>query len=508
MAENEATLSIKARTIAGASWMVVWRMSTRLLGLVNTVILVRLLAPADFGLVALATTFSQIVESLSVVGVADAIVREKDSDRALFDTGFTINLLRGIAMTVIIAGCAWPVTEFFNDPRLLDIQFVLAGTVFLAALENIGVVEFRRSLAFDKEFLLALLPRIAGIAVSIVCAIVFENYWALIAGIVTGRVLRVAVSYWIHPFRPRISLGAWRRLIGFSAWTWVTTLVVVIRDRIDTLVIGRELGPVKIGVYAVGYEIGSLPSTELVEPLTIALFAGFSAGTRGGADVADGYFKAISATFLLTLPMGTGLAILALPVISLMFGPRWLDAVPLVQVFAIAAMMKVIAYFSGVLLNAHGLIHMMFRVIFASVVVRVGLLLALIGPFGLMGAAMAAAGGIAFEEVLFMIVCFRQLRLNPMDLVRGSWRAAVATGAMATVLMTLGFGQASAVTNQAAAVRDLAGGTVLGAATYAAVLLLLWLICRRPEGAETIFLGVFGGIFRRVLPARFLRWVS
>ena len=500
MPEDDPPPSLSARTLTGAGWVLVWRMSTRALGIINTIVLVRLLAPADFGLVALATAMAQVVESLSAIGVADAIVREKDADRTLYDTGFTMNFLRGLAMSVLIAACAWPLAAFFNDPRLLNIQLVLAATLLLSALENIGVVEFRRNLAFDKEFQLALVPRIAGIAVSITIAVLFANYWALVAGIVTTRVLRVAASYWLHPHRPRFTLRSWRRLIGFSFWTWLTTMVLVVRDRIDTLVIGRVLGPVKVGIYAVGLEIGSLASTELLEPLTIALFAGFSAGRRAGTDMADGYFKAISAAFLLTLPMGAGLAIMAHPLIALMFGAQWLEAVPLVRIFALTGMVKVVAYFSGVLLNAHGLIHLQFRILATSTVARVLVLFVLIGPFGLLGAAAAAAVCVLLEEAMFLFVCFRHFRLSPLKLVRGSWRCALATGGMAAVLLWVGFGAAHEVVSPMALLRDLAAGVPLGMAVYTALLLTLWLATGRPPGAEAMFLDIFGGAMRRFAP--------
>ena len=499
MSDNKTASSLGVRTLTGAGWVIVWRMSTRLLGILNTIVLVRLLVPADFGLLALATTFAHMVESLSAIGVAEAIVREKETDRALYDTGFTLNLLRGLTMCLFVAACSWPVAAFFGDPRLFEIQLVLAATILLAACENIGVVEFRRNLAFDQEFKLALVPRVAGILVSIAIALMFQNYWALVAGIVTNRVLRVLASYWFHPYRPALTLRAWRRLIGFSFWIWVTTLVMAFRDRMDTLVVGRVLGPVKTGIYAVGHEIGSLTSTELVEPLTIALFAGFSAGRRDGTDVADGYLRAIAATLLLILPMGVGLAMLALPLISLLFGAAWLEAVPLVQMFGLVATVKVFAYFSGVLLNAHGLLSVIFQIMLVSVLTRAALLAVLIVPFGLIGAAAGAVCCTLLEEVLFMTYCFRRFNLRPRDLMRGIWRCVLAAGAMAAALWWLDFGHASAVANQAAAVRDLIGGTVTGAVVYTAVLLALWLLSRRPDGAEAVFLTIIGNTARHYL---------
>lgn len=498
MATEDAAPSLAVRTATGAGWIIVWRMSTRILGVVSTIVLVRVLAPADFGLIALATSFSQAVDWISSIGVNDALIREKDLDRSLYDTGFTLNLLRGLLMAAAIAAEAYPVAAFFQDERLAHILLMLAFTTALAGNENIGTVDFRRTMAFHKDFQVSVVPRLASIVAAIAFALIFRTYWALVAGIITNRVLRVVMSYWMHPYRPRLSLRSWRRIFGFSLWTWLCSVTVMVRDRIDAVAIGRVSGPAPVGVYSVGWEIGSLTSTELVEPLTAALFAGFSVARRTGADLSDSYFKAISATFLLTLPMGVGLSMLAAPVIHLAFGARWMEAVPLVQVFALVSMAKVIAYISGVLLNAHGMLKVQFRILLAGLVVRVVLLLALVGPFGLMGAAAAATGCIAVEEALFMTVTFRHFRLRVLDLIHGTWRCALATTAMALVVVAQGIGWSAAPASSGAAFAVLGQGVVTGAASYAAVLLALWWLSGRPRGAETAFLDVIGNTLRHL----------
>jgi O-antigen/teichoic acid export membrane protein len=387
---------------------------------------------------------------------------------------------------------AWPTAHFFNDDRLAYILMVLAATSALAAMENIGVLDFRRTLAFEKEFKLSIIPRVTSILVSIAFALTFANYWALVAGILTNRAMRIVLGYWMHPYRPGISLAASRRIIGFSLWTWLNAVTIMIRDRIDAVVIGRSFGPAKVGVYSVGWEIGSLTSTELVEPITAALFAGFSAARHTGASMADGYFRAVSATFLLTLPLGFGLSMLAAPVIHLAFGERWMEAVPLVEVFAVVCMAKVIAYISAVLLNANAMLGVQFRILITGLIARVILLVVLIRPFGLMGAAMAATGCIVVEEVLFMFVTFRYFSLRPVELLRGTWRCVLSTGVMALVLMLQGIAWAPAPTSNMGAIAVIAQGVVTGAVTYALTLLAAWWAVGRPRGAETAFLDVIG----------------
>jgi lipopolysaccharide exporter len=145
----EASLTV--RTARSAGWVIAWRMLTRILGLISTVVLTKLLLPGDFGLVALATSFALAVDGLSELGVGEALTREMSLDRDMYDTGFTISFCRGLLTAAVIAMGAWPVAAFFGDPRLGTITLVLAVAMLLSSVENIGIVDFRRDLAFQKE---------------------------------------------------------------------------------------------------------------------------------------------------------------------------------------------------------------------------------------------------------------------------------------------------------------------------------------------------------------------
>ncbi|MGC8470607.1 MAG: oligosaccharide flippase family protein, partial [Acetobacteraceae bacterium] len=143
--------SILARTARGAGWVIGWRMTTRLIGMASTLVLARLLVPDDFGLVALANIFAGAVEAFSTVGVEQALIRAPSPDRDLYDTGFTINLLRGLLTATLIALLAHPLAAFYGDLRLAPLLYLLAAATAADGLENIGIIEFRRDLTFDKE---------------------------------------------------------------------------------------------------------------------------------------------------------------------------------------------------------------------------------------------------------------------------------------------------------------------------------------------------------------------
>jgi O-antigen/teichoic acid export membrane protein len=223
---NVTAESVSRRVVRGAGWVFAWRLATRNLGLLSTLVLVRLLQPSDFGLVALATGFTDAVDALLAIGVQDALVRAPIADRDMYDTGFGLSVLRGVLTAALIAALAWPIGAFFDDPRLVVVMLALSVGALMSAFENIGIVDFRRDLAFRKEFNMQLWSRIASVAITLGIAVVWPTYWALVVGILVNRALRLAQSYVMSPYRPRIALRAWRRIIGFSLWTWAQGMLV------------------------------------------------------------------------------------------------------------------------------------------------------------------------------------------------------------------------------------------------------------------------------------------
>jgi len=491
--------SILARTARGAGWVVAWRILTRVLGLGSTLVLVRILSPADFGLVALATAFAMALDVCLAIGVEDQIVRTRNPRRALYDTAFTLNLMRCIGVSTLIAAAAWPAGQFFGEPRLFEVLLALAFSALLSGGTNIGVVDFRRELSFDKEFKLQLLPRLVGITVTLVGAWLLQSHWALIIGILVNRFGIVVMSHLLHPYRPRLSLEAWRELVGISLWSWTISLASVMRDRADSIILGRQLGPAALGVYSVAGEVAALPTTEMVEPICRACMPGFAATLRTDDPhaVEHAYLRIIGLMALLTLPAGVGISLVSGPVVALAFGQAWLEAAPVMAILGIACSVAVAGNVSAAMLTARAALRTILAITLGAGVVRIALLLALVPPLGLLGGAIAAGIAIMLEHVALVGCVLWILRLSPWRLMRAVLRPALAAAVMALVLWGTGFGWTAPPASAAAATGMLVAAVPLGVVTYAVALLLFWVIAGRPPAAESDMLAML----RRVLAA-------
>lgn len=492
--------SVSQRAARGAGWIIAWRLATRNIGLLSTLILVRLLQPSDFGLVALATGFINSVDALSAIGVQDALVRTPKLNRDLYDTGFGLSILRGVFTALLIAAIAWPVASFFSDPRLTVVMLALSAGTLISAFENIGIVDFRRELAFRKEFDMQLWSRVIGVIATITVAAVWRSYWALVAGILVYRVVRLVQSYLMSPYRPRFSIRAWRQIIGFSLWTWAQTMLYQARDRSDGIVIGRLLGTGQVGVFSVGQELGSLPTTELVEPLGRALFSGFASLHNAAGEMGNLFLGAVGLGLMVILPAGVGISMLADPMVRLSLGEHWLAAVPVVEIMAIAGIAAIFTQTCSNLLNAVGRPQVNFYIGTVSTVAKLGALLLLIPRFGLAGAATALLLSCYADLAMLLWTTLPRIQVSLRQLAGISIRPIIATAAMVVVLLHLGMAwtTGAAGTDVVDFARDAAIRSASGAACYAVVLLGSWLAAGRPDGAERHVLTMLGSTWKRV----------
>jgi O-antigen/teichoic acid export membrane protein len=496
--------SLLARTASGAGWVVGFRLLTRLLGVASTLTLVRLLAPGDFGLVALAGSFAQTVDALSNLSVHEAIIRERAPDRAMYDTAFTMSLLRGLLTAGVVAAAAWPVAGFFHEPRLATVLLALALATLIGAAENIATADFIRTMAFRQEFKLWTLPRVLQVIGTIGFALIWPSYWALVFGIILARVVRTVMSYAMYPYLPRPTLVAWRRIVGFTSWTWAISIATMVRDRADTVLVGRFFSSTRVGIYALGNEIAALPTSELIDPLSRACFPSFSQLRHNGLSVGQTWLRLLAASALLVLPAGMGIALVADPLVKLAFGPRWLEAVPMIQILGISASITAIGSLTATLFSAYGMLRTTFAIVAAATVARIVLLATFLPGGTLVTAAILSALLSVLEQTIYLMIAMRRFAVSPGDLLRATWRSLLGTGTMAAGLIWLGLGFAPAA---AAFLRHLLTSAAAGAAIYATVVTLAWVASGRPDGPERDLLTLVGSVARRLAALRAPRLV-
>lgn len=466
--------------------MVLAKLAERLLGIASTLILARLLAPEDFGLVALATSIVAVIELLTAFGFDLALIRDPNATREHLDTAWSLNVVVGGIIGAILLLLAIPAAEFFREQRVTGILVVLSFIPVLAGLENIGVVAFRKEMDFRKEFLFLTGKKLAMFMTAIPLAAVTSNYWALVGGILVGRLASTAFSYWMHPYRPRWCTARVAELLGFSKWMLAVNAVNFFRVRFADFAIGRIEGPAALGIYSVGSEIANMPTSELVAPINRAVFPGYSLMGGDKAVLRQAYLSVTGVVALLCFPASAGIAAIAPILVPLALGPKWLNTIPVMQILAVFGLVTALQSNSLSIFLAIGKPRIPAILGTVHAIILVGGLLTFVPAQGIVGAAwVTLATGLALVPINFWLL-MRNLDCRLLEIVGILWRPVVASGVTYWVVARFVEGVGAAGLAELAMATALAVG--LGIATYGVLVLLLWAIVGRPAGSESAVL--------------------
>lgn len=462
--------------------MVAARMAERGLGLVSTVVLARILSPSDFGLVAMAMVFVAAADVLGAFGLDWALVRQPGLERRHLDTAWTIRAGLGLTSLVVLLAIALPAAEFYREPRIAPMIVVLGVSLLIGALENPGVIVFRRNMNFSKEFQLRTAAKVVGALVAISTALILRSYWALLLGTLASRTVATAMSYFVHPHRPRPTLSARSELLGFSMWLWLSNILTFVRTRIVELILGRIAGARDLGLFSVSNELSQLASTELAAPINRALFSAYAAKGDRPEEVGASYLRAVPAIWLITLPIVVGTYLTAPQIVALVLGAKWVDAVPLVRVLALAS---IVGLFSTGAIHVYWAINRA-RLETAVEVIWVTILLTLVLLLtprrGVIGAAEAV---LVANSVLIPITAFllrRNAGVSIRETVRRCWRIVVACLAMVAAVTATSADWRPTATGEA--LRQLVLMAIVGATTYTVTVLAAWWGVGKPAGPE------------------------
>jgi O-antigen/teichoic acid export membrane protein len=474
---------VRARLAKGTIWIAAARLSTNLLGLTTTLVLARILVPADFGLVAFGTTILSVVSAITNMSLTSALIAHKAPTPGHFHTAWTLNAARGLLIALFLCAAAKPASLIAHEPRLFALMCALSLGPILDGFQNPRVVMLVRDLIFRQQFALQVGAKVIAIVVSISCALVFKTYWALVLGTLAGQATGVLISYSLFPFRPRLSIEHYRELFSFSMWLTLGDLVLTLNLKFDSLLIGQFLGRAPLGVYSVGDNLAVLPTKEAMTPVMSTLFPALSQLVGDRARLGAAYQRAQTLVAAAALPAGIGLGLIADPLVRLTMGDKWLGAIPVVQILSLVYSIMTLAMLAQSIAMAAGETRLLFKrdvqgFLISAPVVAAGMYFG--GLMGILYVRIFLAGvGILLNMQVVKHVSgvslFRQLTANA--------RALVSVAVMGlTVLATT---RSAAPSHEISAlVASIAIRVLVGVLTYVASTALFWILQGRPEGPE------------------------
>jgi O-antigen/teichoic acid export membrane protein len=323
------------RAARGSVLVLSSRLAIKSIQFIRTVVIARLLFPHDVGLFALATSALGIADIIVQPGMASAVIQKETLDRRHLDTAWTSGVLRSLFFWSIAFLAAPIAGHFFLLDSIVPIIRILAIAVAINGFENIGAILLQRDLQFNRKIIYDVSIILSETAVTVIAAFILHSVWALVLGQLANKCATVTLSYIIHPYRPRFLFDreAFRELFIYGKWVGATGVVLYFVAQGDTLVAGKMLGSAAVGYYALAFGLALLPAVEIAKSLGALIFPHLSRlpqQERGGA-----FLLIFRNVLLVSIPASVGLAIVASPLVWMVYGGKWL---PMLSAFYILIM--------------------------------------------------------------------------------------------------------------------------------------------------------------------------
>lgn len=467
----------------GAVLTVAMRWIDRLIGLISTIVLARLLVPADFGVIAMSSLVIGLTDTLLNLGVNVALIQNKQATQAHYNTAWTLRLIQMLASaTILIAIAPW-VSDYFKEPLIAQVIPVLALGFALGGLENIGIISFQKEMQFGQDFRFVFSKRIIGFLATLTSAWIIQSYWAMVIGSLSGQIFGLIFSYIIHPMRPHFSFSKFREIFSVSQWMMVRSISGYLDNNLHQIIVGRRESTEIMGAYSLANEISALPTTELLAPINRVLFPAFVKASKDLSELKRIFLIAQGVQTLVGVPAAAGLALVANEVVLLMLGEKWHSVVPFVQIISLVNVITAITTSGGYILITLGKIRTITIYSCCQITIFASLAFLAIPQAGALQIAWLRLIVAGIGIIVFIWLLLREFKeVHLIEILASSIRPLISVSIMALCVsnITLFFEIRGALL--------LISQIAVGAFSYSLSIIILWKLAGFPDGAESYLL--------------------
>jgi len=429
--DNQGTLLQKATR--GSIWVLMSFALRRVFYFARTIILVRLLAPTDFGIMSIALLSLGVVAVFTETGIGTAIIQKKGNNRDILNTAWSISVLRGFFLFGLLYLLSPAIANFYDNPSIQPILKVVAFTFLLSGLTNMGVILLQKELDFKKKILYDQVTNVSNIVFAIIFAFILKSVWALILGHVIGTLVGLIFSYVVHPFRPsfKLDIRIAKDLFRFGKHVFAMGIFMFLITRGDDALVGKILGLGALGFYALAYNLSNIPATAITHVISQVSFPAYSKAQDDLEKLKRGYLKVLKFTSILVVPLAAGLFILAPDFIRIVYGERWVSMIPAVLVMSFLGLFRAISATMGPIFLAVGKPYILNRIKLSEFALMAVIIYPLTKALGIVGASIAGTLVYLLSLILHyhnLIHILKGIKIEILNIVGKHMIAAVLMG--------------------------------------------------------------------------------
>ncbi len=400
-------MSVKASFVKSSAWMALGAAFNNISSTLVFIVLARLLAPEQFGIVAFAAIFIDVARVASSGGMVDILVERPEWNETTAASAFWASLGFGLLASLLLGGFAAPLAYRFYDPLFGLVLAALAPLPIIDALATVPMARLKRDFRYRAIAARGSAMSLLGGLVGIGLALAGMGVWALVISKLVGVALATMIIWasagWSPAARPK--RAALRAILPPSLHLLGSQLMAQLNTQAVGLLIGAFLGPAALAHFRVGARLFTLLASLLITPLQSAAISLFSRLDDRAAQIGPAYLRLTRACSLVAAPAYLGVAALGPDLVALLFGPQWGLAGHVVSLTGLTVGAAILIYFLAPALTAAGRPDMVLKTWSAALAGNIAMAAAML-PFGLV----AVAGGQALRPYLTLPLALAMLK--------------------------------------------------------------------------------------------------
>jgi PST family polysaccharide transporter len=437
--EIQSARDLTRQTLTGIGWAALGRAVGQGGAFVLSVVLARLLTPADFGLIAMTTVFTGFASLFVEMGFGAAIVQARSLHDTHLSSVFWLTLCVGSLLTAISILIAPAAASFFSEPDLRATMSVLSLSFVIGSLSVVQRAVLTRNMQFRVLASIDVTAVWISGAAAMAAAFAGLGVWSLVIQSLGGIVCATALQWMRSAWRPNLHFrwASVRELIGFSSNLLGFSVINYWVRNFDNLLIGKVFGSAPLGLYSRAYSLMLLPTAQLVSVFGSVMFPALSRIQDDPQRVKRAYVRSIALIAFVTFPIMLGLAATAKDFVLCVYGERWLPVARLLPILCIVGALQSVGSTVGWIYRSQGRTDALLR----WGIVAGGILLASIGVGVLLGSVETVAICYAIASCLLLYPNFsipgRYIGLTVREVASSLWRPAACAIGMALLVALL-----------------------------------------------------------------------
>jgi O-antigen/teichoic acid export membrane protein len=398
------------------------------LQIVSSMVMARLLAPAEIGVFSVATVLVGLAYVLRDFGVVQYVVREPELDDAKLRAVLALSIGASWIMGLVVFSLSWAAGSLYNEPGVKHVMWLLTFNFFIIPFGALPMAMLRRNLEFSSLAKTRVLATVASTITGIGFASNGFSYMSPALGGLASTLTTILLANAMRPagLPRRPAFAGMRQILQFSGHMTVASLVSELAKGAPELILGKVQNMTAVGFFGRATGLIDLSNKLVNQAINAVSLPYFSKVQREGGDLRRAFLNSQAHVSALTWPFFGVMATLAFPVVRLFYGAQWDASVPIVQVLCIAGAVTALSQFIPEVLVARGLSAAMMNMHLLANAVRVGAIL-LAAPFGLMNVALAMVAASLCNTLVMHAFLRKAFLVTWREILAALWRSAALT---------------------------------------------------------------------------------